>query len=345
MKVTKQATLEEIITAVQLTEHSYMLDPLEGINLETAFQAIEKVQGKQVTKMLRNRSFAQLTLEEIVTIMPDWILDAMVDGLDYLVKKAEEGQIYYDIWDSKEGDKDKTGILAFPLKDQMNLHKYVVICPGGGYENVCSIVEGLPIAKAWNALGYSAFILQYRVGSAAQMLEPEEDLAQAIRFIQKHAKEFHVKGDAYGVTGFSAGGHLAASFGTTRHGYAKYDLTAPEVMVLGYPVITMGQFAHEGSRIRILRDKTADIFYQKLYSVEKQVTKAYPPTFLWQCEGDACVPIENTEYMVEALKEQGIPYLYEKVPGNAHGWGLATGTWAEGWVERAAAFWSKITDS
>ena len=77
------------------------------------------------------------------------------------------------------------------------------------------------------------------------------------------------------------------------------------------------------------------------YSVEKQVTGNYPPSFIWQCENDWEVSVENTRLLAAALKKAGVAYRYKTYPGDAHGWGCGDGTAAEGWLKEAVAFWEE----
>ena len=107
--------------------------------------------------------------------------------------------------------------------------RFVVICAGGGYGSCCTMIEGIPLTKRLNELGISAFVLYYRVGEKAHIPNPMDDLARAVSYILKRAEEFDVS-DEYGVMGFSAGGHLAATFGTEAIGYKKYGLPKPGMM-------------------------------------------------------------------------------------------------------------------
>ena len=273
-----------------------------------------------------------------------WSVESMVSGFQHMKNLWQRGEkLFYPIYDEKEAQKDPSlkqrVLFHFPVEGKT---PFVVICAGGGYESVCSFVEAFPVAEAFNKKGYHAFVVNYRTGEKAHFPNPMEDLANAVSYILAHADEFQVETEGYAVTGFSAGGHLAASFGTESLGYKKYDLPKPGTMLLAYPVITMGKHAHKGSRLRILgKGNVADQQLRDLYSIEKQVTEHYPPAYIWQCEADNTVPIQNSAMMVEELKKRGIPCQYHVYPGNAHGWGLATGKAAEGWLDEAVAFWEE----
>lgn len=263
---------------------------------------------------------------------------SIVEGFRFLAEKMQAGPCLYDIWDTTENGKEQTGLFAFPVP---GAKKFLLIIPGGGYFNVCSFVEGFPIAQRCNALGISAFVLKYRCSGAAHYPNPQEDAAQAVRFIQDNAERFGLTGTDYAVCGFSAGGHLAASFGVEQLGWGRFGVPRPQVEILGYPVITMGEMTHEGSRENLLKEDTDRAEIRQQWSVEKQVSGTYPPTFLWNCASDGCVPAENSDMMEAALTAYGVPVRHEVFPGDVHGWGLADGTPAGGWLDRAIAFWEK----
>ncbi|MGM9593342.1 MAG: alpha/beta hydrolase [Candidatus Onthomonas sp.] len=218
--------------------------------------------------------------------------------------------------------------------------KAVIICPGGGYSLVWSPGEGYPVAARLNAMGYHAFVVNYRTGpGAAQAPNPMEDLAVSIRYILAHAGQFQADLSDYAVMGFSAGGHLAASFGTEALGWRHYGLPRPGTMMLCYPVITMGPLSEPTSRACLLGEHLSDPDFTRRYSVEQQITPAYPPTYLWQCDSDAVVPIQNSQLLARQLAAQQILHRYQTYPGTDHGTGLADGTAAQGWLEQAVSFW------
>ena len=287
----------------------------------------------------QNRLLRLLPLKALDAV---WSAESMVLGFDRMKELRQQGeQVFYPVYDRQAAEQDPSlkqrVLFHFPVKEKT---KFAVICAGGGYESVCSFVEAFPVAQELNRLGYHAFVVNYRVGQEAHFPNPMDDLANAVSYIFAHAGEFDVDTEDYAVVGFSAGGHLAASFGTESLGYRAYDLPRPGMMILAYPVITMGKYAHKGSRLRLIgKENLANEEVRDRFSIEKKVTETYPRTYLWQCEADNTVPIENTRMMEEALRSHGVPCRYHVYPGNAHGWGLATGKGAEGWLEEAVMFW------
>ena len=226
----------------------------------------------------------------------------------------------------------------FVLKDGKK-HPFAVICPGGGYSMVCSFVEGVPLARKLNEMGISAFIGYYRVRSKAKFPNPQDDLATAVKEIFEKAEYYHLEMEKYSVWGASAGGHLAATFGTETMGYVHYGLPKPGAMVLTYPVISLElRLTHQGTRNNLLGKKPAPEQVTKC-SVDMAVTEKYPPTYIWCGTADTTVPPENTYRMAAALEKVKVPCRLDVFPDVAHGVGLGIGTAAEGWIERAVAFW------
>ena len=217
-------------------------------------------------------------------------------------------------------------------------HPFALVIPGGGYYCVCSFIEGVPFAKALNQLGISVFILYYSVKEKARIPAPMDDAARAVREILDRADSYRVKREGYSVWGSSAGGHLAAAFGTESMGWRRYGLPKPGSVVLAYPVISMDRaVTHRGTHDNLLGE---DPGYEeeRAASVENCVTPEFPPTFVWCGDVDATVPAENTRRMAAALEEAGVPHQCEVIPGVDHGVGPGTGTAAEGWIRRAAEF-------
>ncbi len=212
-------------------------------------------------------------------------------------------------------------------------HPFAVICPGGGYGAVCSFGEGRPFADELNKLGYNAFVVYYRTKKKARYPHPQEDLKRAIEEIFAHAKEWKLDTDNWSVWGSSAGGHLVASYFTENWGTPK-----PSALVLVYPVITMGEYTHKGSRDNLLGVNADAQMIEKL-SVEKQVSSDYPPSFIWYGTADDVVAPVNTHMLADALKGVSVPCKIEEYEGIGHGAGLAKGTVAEGWFKNAVDFW------
>ena len=327
------------------------------ITWKHSFQQVEEILGvadkpwivnpfweMDVSAQLDGQQLRELPMEKMVQMHMMQDQPSIIDGFNFLREKIQAGGCLHNIWDDAQRADDprkvQTGLYAFPVP---GAKRFLLIVPGGGYYNVCSFVEGFPFAKRCNELGISAFVLQYRTFSGAHYPNPQEDAAQAVRYILEHAEAFDLAGTDYAVCGFSAGGHLAASFAVEQLGYGRFGVPKPQAVLLGYPVITMTDMTHDGSRRNLLAEDANDDKLRMLYSVEKQVTAAYPPTYLWNCEADDVVPAENSAMLESALRKCGVPVTHEIFPGTTHGWGMGDGTPAQGWFERAIAFWKNVT--
>lgn len=258
---------------------------------------------------------------------------AIAAALNEMLARRKRGeQLFYDLGDT-------VGLYAFLIGNSAPL---IFILPGGGYGDVCSFVEGFTTAVRFNSLGFNAVIGQYHVGKAAKAPAPLQDVARILSFVQEHAAEWQMNVEQYAVCGFSAGGHLAGLWGTKTVGYLKYGKVKPSAMFLSYPVVTMGEKAHEGSRTLFLGKEKDDPAIRRLYSVEEQVDGDYPPTFLWQCTKDDTVPFENSGLLDAALTKAGVYHEFMPVEGTKHGWGSAENTPAEEWTSRAAQLFQSV---
>ena len=176
------------------------------------------------------------------------------------------------------------------------------------------------------------------------------ELSYAVAKVRENAQEWNVDTDRIAVCGFSAGGHLAASFSTLWNGdfvkeYFDYQggENKPNGMILGYPVITSGEHAHWGSIENLLGDKTADSALLDLVSAEKQVNSDTPSAFIWHTFDDACVPVENSLVLAQALAKEKISTELHIYPKGPHGLALAsreTGDFAvvpecQNWIDMA----------
>jgi len=205
----------------------------------------------------------------------------------------------------------------------------VIVCPGGGYSRLADH-EGKPVAEWLNTVGVAAFVLKYRHTARYPHPAPLQDAARAIRTVRARAAEWGLDPARVGILGFSAGGHVASTAGTHFDG-GRADAadpverasSRPDLMILIYPVITMGEKTHAGSKKNLLgADPKPEMV--KLLSNEEQVTKDTPPAFVVHTVNDAGVPVENSLMFVSALRRAGVPFelhLYERGP---HGFGLGT---------------------
>lgn len=217
----------------------------------------------------------------------------------------------------------------------------VIICPGGGYALLAYDKEGALVAQRLAKLGVTAFVLKYRLPSDELMQDksfgPLQDAMQAMYLVRKNAGKWQLDTAKIGVMGFSAGGHLASSLSTHyadgKLGIAERISLRPSFSILIYPVITMGQYTHAGSKANLLgtSPKTDQVQY---FSNELQVNAQTPPTFLVHANDDASVPVVNTLMYNEALAKNKVPASVHIYPHGGHGFGLNNKTTSDDWFER-----------
>ncbi len=232
----------------------------------------------------------------------------------------------------------------------------VIVFPGGGY-HMLSDREAEPIAAKFLAAGFAAFIFDYTLEEGAADFAPLCEAALAVKYVRENAAAFNVDPNYVFVCGFSAGGHCAASIGTLwKHPCVRAilgenvanEIARPTGMILCYPVITTGEFAHRGSADRVSGVKFgADPALLEQFSLEKQVDADTCPAFIWHTFNDNCVPVENSLMMASSMRKAGVPFELHIYPEGPHGLALGDESTACGrenyvnphlqnWVELAA---------
>ncbi len=203
----------------------------------------------------------------------------------------------------------------------------MIVLPGGGY-GMTYPGEGEPIALDYLARGFCAFVLHYSV-YPARFPQALVEALLAIRFVREHAKEYGIDPAKIAISGFSAGGHLAACTGTLwNHACLEEylgsdrDIYRPSAMVLAYPVINVS--SHKGSFLNLFSQREEELTpeIQNLLNLENQVSKETPPTFLWHTTSDTVVPARASLEFALALAEKKIPYEIRIWSGDRHGTGL-----------------------
>ncbi|RYY35907.1 MAG: alpha/beta hydrolase [Sphingobacteriaceae bacterium] len=217
----------------------------------------------------------------------------------------------------------------------------VIVCPGGGYSGLASAHEGSDVAKAFNEFGVTAFVLKYRLPSDSIMVDktigPLQDAQRAVQIVRERAKEWKINPSKIGIMGFSAGGHFAAT-AITHFDKPVIDnkqniSLRPDFGVLIYPVISLGEYTHLGSKENLVgKDATQQLI--DLYSNEKQVTAQTPPTFLVHSTDDLTVPVQNSIMFYDALIKNGVKkaemHIYQS---GGHGYGMNNKTTKDKWFE------------
>jgi acetyl esterase/lipase len=216
----------------------------------------------------------------------------------------------------------------------------IVICPGGGYGRLVTGPEGHGIATWLNRHGITGVVLEYRLPAGRSQV-PLSDAQRALRTVRAHAKAWGLDPTRIGIMGFSAGGHLASTAGThfdagqpDAQDPVQRVSCRPDFLILVYPVITMGDKGHAGSRTNLLGKMPAARLVE-LFSNEKQVTDKTPPAFLAHAQDDKPVPPENSRMFHEALQAHKVPTRYLELASGGHGLNGYKGPMWDAWQEGA----------
>ena len=227
-------------------------------------------------------------------------------------------------------------IIVSYIHEDKKVRPCMLVVPGGGYRYVSS-TEADPVARTFYAAGYNVFVLAYTVNYLDEplKLQPLMDIARAVRIIRYHAEKCSVDPDKMAVCGFSAGAHLCASLCVHYSDISDPDpkyapiSARPDAAVLGYPVITSGEYAHKDSFTALLGADAGEKELEYM-SLEKHVTGDMPPCFLWQTASDESVPVENSYLFAMACRKAGVPFAHHVFSEGIHGMSVATEEWLEG---------------
>lgn len=221
-------------------------------------------------------------------------------------------------------------LTMYVPKKQSEKRSAVIVCPGGGYGILAVSHEGTDVAKAFNEMGITAFVLKYRLPDDSIMVNksigPLQDAQRAIQLVRENAQQFNIDGAKIGIMGFSAGGHLAASASTRFTEQLienpKQTSQRPDFSVLIYPFISfMDGITHKGSRMNLL-GKIQTLETLQKFSNELRVTEQTPPAFLVHAGDDPAVPVANSISYYEALLKQKIYSNMIIYPRGGHGFGM-----------------------
>jgi acetyl esterase/lipase len=239
--------------------------------------------------------------------------------------------------------------IFLPPADK-NTGAAVVICPGGGYWVTASQHEGTDVAKRFNEMGISAFVLKYRIPDDNTMVNreigPLQDAQRALQLVRINAEKWGVDTQRVGIMGFSAGGHLASVAGTHyTQAYINNKSNTnlrPDFMILVYPLISfMDSVGNPRSPEQLLGKNPSK---EKIveYSSELQVTPQTPPTFLVHAKDDP-LSIKHSLVFADALRKNGVPvemYTYEK---GGHGYGMYNKTSNVLWMDLVEEWMRKMS--
>lgn len=225
---------------------------------------------------------------------------------------------------------ENPSIEVFLPDHQAESSPAVIICPGGGYENLAYNWEGTEIAQWFNEHGIVGIVLKYRLPrpelGPSQMgrTRSSADVSRALEIVKYNAADWNINTNQIGIIGFSAGGHLASYATNTIHGKEALAFS-----ILVYPVISMADsITHDGTRKNLFGVLSQD--YQSSqrdqlishFSTQNLVSKDTPPTFIVHSNNDEVVAVDNSVLYYEKLREHDVPVEFHIYPKGGHGYSL-----------------------
>lgn len=299
-----EESLENQISGQQETEEAYSADTsISEVISDPAFGDFGRLIFPVDSGYYGGTTLGGLRLTWYNNIDPD----KTVEIANYLKDHAKAGDtVFFDIYSEEEKAEDPakedTGLFFFRGNPG---ERFAVCNAGGGFAYVGAMHDSFPHALELSKMGYNAFALIYRPGAQTAC----EDLARAISFIFAHAQELEVDTDCYSLWGGSAGARMAAYLGT-------------------YGTAAFGGDDLPGAGAVIMQ-----------YTGHGEYSAGDPPTYACVGTDDGIASWRTMQARLEAMEELGIPTEFHVYEGLRHGFGLGTGTAAEGWIDDAAAFW------
>jgi acetyl esterase/lipase len=234
----------------------------------------------------------------------------VIGALNHMIDEVSQNKtIFYDFYTEQQKQQDPgkryTGLFFFRGNPDA---PFAIVCPGGGFSYVGSLHEGFPLAQRISELGLNAFVIRYRIGSERFATE---DLAAAITYIFRNAEALQVSTKDYSAWGGSAGARMAGNIALNGvSAYGGGNLPKPATAVIAYT----GQSTFSGD---------------------------FSPAFIIVAANDGIANVNTVDRRVENLKNAGVDVEYRRIQSAGHGFGLGTGTDAEGWLDLAVQFWQR----
>jgi acetyl esterase/lipase len=252
-------------------------------------------------------TLAQVSTPNVYVWYSNIKVDKTVEIINYLHNEAISGkQIFYNIYSDAEisSDRTKANTGLFLFRGDKGA-PFAIVNAGGGFMYVGAMHDSFPHSLELSKNKLNAFALIYRPEN------PYEDLARAIEFIHDNAATLGVKSDGYSLWGGSAGARMAAVLGNVAY---LQQLTA-----------------------RTDLPQAASVIMQ--YTGYSYVSEYDAPTYVCVGKNDGIASWQTMQRRLQQLSSLGIPTEFHAYNGLSHGFGLGTGTVADGWINDAIKFW------
>lgn len=293
----------------QMSDHLTINNYVRDIVNHASFRGF----GELLLPLDNNSGSYNTMLSDIGLLMPyhsHVVPDDVVSALNFMIDEVNAGKtVFHDFYTDEQKKlnpgKKNTGLFFFCGRTDA---PFAIVCPGGGFSYVGSLHEGFPLALEISRKGFNAFVIRYRIGSEQKATE---DLAAAISYIFKSKETLKVSAEDYSLCGGSAGARMAGN------------------------IALSGVAAFRGEKIP--KPATTVI----AYTGQSTWSKDFSPCFITVAANDGIANVNTVETRVENLRNAGVDVEYRRYESAGHGFGLGTGTDAEGWLDLAVRFWQR----
>ena len=270
------------------------------------------------------------------------------DGLNLAIENYEAGrQVTWQVYSPEEiaADSSLGCVQLYWFPGENTGGKYALVVGGNAAMESGELNEGIATVAQLHELGYTVFVLRYRICWDLGDNGPLKDLGRAVQFITNHAGQFGVQPEQYALVGYSSGGQLCGLFSSEKsYGYKSCGVPKPGALLMGYPVNDFAEF----KPVYHVAVDTASCGWKYYWSrITDAITAEFPPTYFWYGKNDKtlallCYPAQGPAIR-KALEANGVPYQVTVYPNAPHAVGPGTGTDAAGWLKQAVAFWEEHT--
>lgn len=254
---------------------------------------------------------------------------------------AEGVRVEKDIAYVTDGDPSQKLDLYLPAQPAEKPLPLIVFVHGGGWQGGSK--SNCP-ATGYVSQGYAVASVEYRFSQKATFPAQIQDCQAALRWLRANAKKYNLDPDHVGAWGSSAGGHLVALMGTSGGKKAFTPIGGNEeqservqaVCDLYGPAdfnTVIQQAADDKGVKNIYAFNTPKDTYSTLVGVHLGsdkaktdavspvhfVSKDNPPFLILHGTKDALVPFAQSVEFEAALKQQGVPVLFQRLPNCPHG--------------------------
>jgi acetyl esterase/lipase len=212
----------------------------------------------------------------------------------------------------------------------------VIYLHGGAWvQGDKSDAAGSPEVSELIKRGFLVASVNYGLAPQYTILEQEENVKCAIRFLRANASYYGINPDKIGAIGASAGGHLASIIGTTDKSagmdnsggffeqssrvQAVVDMYGPTdlgALFNGCPPVVMQELLGTSNPNAAVLDKVSPMTY---------ISADDPPFLILHGDKDVVVPLAQSQALYQKLLAAGVPVTLVVVQNGDHGFSPANG--------------------